>query len=296
MTVRRSAPRGVHGRSASGGTTGDGDGGGGGEDDDRPVATVVEVDPRMRSRRIGVRRDAGRRRLRRLTCALAVVAVVVAAMVATRTPLLDVDRVTVIGTERTSVEDVRNAARVRLGEPLLTVDPGAIATRVEELPWVESANVRRSWPSTVTVQVTERVPVAVVQVTNDLAAMIDEDGWVVGVETRPEDTTDPAGPLVLTGIDEPVAEGERLDAEARDALAVAVAAADRMPGVVAAVSTDLDAELIDGGAIRFGSLEDLDDKITAAMTVLGEVDTSCLALLDVRVPGSPALTRNQRCP
>ena len=291
MTVRRS---GAPGRTSSGGSAGDGGGGDG--HDDRPVATVVEVDPRMRSRRIGVRRDAGRRRLRRLTLALAVVALVVAALVATRTPLLDVDRVTVDGTERTSVEDVRDAAGVRLGEPLLSVDLGAVASRIEELPWVESANVQRSWPSTVKVQVTERVPVAVVQVTNDLAAMIDADGWVVGVEARAEDSADPSGPLALTGIDEPVAEGERLEAEARDALTMAVAAADRMPGVVAAVSTDLDAELVDGGAIRFGSLEQLDDKITAAMTVLSEVDTACLALLDVRVPGSPALTRNQRCP
>lgn len=288
--------RAADGRPGTGGAAGGDGGDDGGDGDERPVATVVEVDPRMRSRRISVRRDAGRRRLRRITLVLALVAVVVLALVATRTPLLDVDRVNVAGIERTSVDDVRNAAGIRLGEPLLSIDPGAVAARVEELPWVASADVSRSWPSTVKIQVTEREPVAMVQVTNDLAAMIDADGWVVGVEAHAADSTDPAGPLVLTGIEEPVAEGERLEAGARDALTVAVAAADRMPGIVAAVSTDLDAELVQGGAIRFGSLEDLDDKITAAMTVLGEVDTSCLQLLDVRVPGSPALTRNQRCP
>jgi hypothetical protein len=69
-----------------------------------------------------------------------------------------------------------------------------------------------------------------------------------------------------------------------------------MPGVVASVSTDLDAALVEGGAIRFGSTEDLGQKVTAAKTVLNEVDLTCLALVDVRVPGSPALTRNQRCP
>ena len=127
----------------------------------------------MRSRRISVRRDAGRRRLRRITLVLALVALVVLALVATRTPLLDVDRVTVAGNERTSVDDVRNAAGIRLGEPLLSIDLGTVASRVEELPWVASADVTRSWPSTVKIQVTEREPVAVVQVTNDLAAMID---------------------------------------------------------------------------------------------------------------------------
>jgi hypothetical protein len=68
-----------------------------------------------------------------------------------------------------------------------------------------------------------------------------------------------------------------------------------MPGVVASVSTDHDAELVEGGAIRFGDTDDLDAKVTAAKTVLSDVDTACLELLDVRVPGSPALTRHQRC-
>jgi cell division protein FtsQ len=264
--------------------------------DERPVVTVVAVDPRMRSRRIGVRRDAGRRRLKRVTLVLSAVALVVGALVATRTALLDVDRVKVTGAERTSVEDVRRAAAVVPGEPLLSVDPGAVAHRVEQLPWVASARVERAWPSTVKVQVTERVAVAFVQVTDDRAAVVAADGWVVGIEPRPADApADPEGPLVLTGIDGRVAEGERLDADARAALAVAAAVAERMPGAVSSVSTDLDAALVDGGAIRFGSDEDLAEKVTAAKTVLADVDLACLELLDVRVPGSPALTRNQRC-
>lgn len=287
--------------------TGDGEGtgpagpsgpghGNGGEGDDRPIVSVVAIDPRMRSRRIGVRRDAGRRRLRRLTLVLAVVALVVTALAATRSPLLDVDRVAVTGNDRTSADEVRRAAGIVRGEPLVSVDPGAVAARIEELPWVESADVERSWPSTVEVQVTERVAVAMVQLTGDHAAMVDADGWVVDVESRPADAAaDPAGPLVLTGIDGRVAEGERLDDDARAALEVAAAVAERMPGAVASVSADLDAELVEGGAIRFGSVDDLDDKVTAAKTVLSGVDTSCLELLDVRVPGSPALTRNQRC-
>jgi hypothetical protein len=64
---------------------------------------------------------------------------------------------------------------------------------------------------------------------------------------------------------------------------------------VASVSTDLDADLVEGGSLRFGSTEQLEAKVTAAKTVLSDVDLSCLETLDVRVPGSPALTRDQRC-
>jgi hypothetical protein len=140
------------------------------------------------------------------------------------------------------------------------------------------------------------VAVAVVQLTDDHAAVVDADGRVLVIEPRAADAEpDPEGPLVLTGVDGTVREGERLGREAREALEVAVAVAERMPGLVAAVSTDLDAELVQGGAIRFGDADDLDAKVTAAKTVLSDVDTACLELLDVRVPGSPALTRNQRC-
>jgi cell division protein FtsQ len=282
----------------------------------RGVTNVV-VDPRMRSRRIGVRRDAGRRRLKRVGLALTVVAVLLGLAFATRTSLLDVERVTVRGADQDRSDEVRAAAGLVPGEALVDVDTDAAAARVEELPWVASAEVVRSWPSTVRVDVTERVPVALVQVSERRAALVDADGWVISVETRTEgepagesgdqpavqpgvpDAADPAvpdGTVVVTGVDQRVAAGERLDAEVRDALSVAAATAERMPGAFTAISTELDAELTEGGTVRFGSIEDLGDKITAVKTVLSDVDISCLAVLDVRVPGSPALTRNQGCP
>jgi cell division protein FtsQ len=259
----------------------------------------------MRSRRIHVRRSAGRRRLRRVSLVLAVVAVVVLALAATRTPLLDVDRVLVTGVDGARAEAVRSAAAVAPDQPLVSLDTGAVADRVEDLPWVASAQVSRSWPATVRVRVTGREVVAAVQVTEQHVALVDADGYVVSIEEGAVEPTDggdaeaggvAAGALVLTGIEGPIAEGRRLDGDARDALTVATAVAERLPDTVASVSTDLDAELVAGGVVRFGSTDDLDEKITAVKTVLSDVDTACMALLDVRVPGSPALTRNQGCP
>jgi POTRA domain, FtsQ-type len=273
------------------------------------AAPAVVVDPRMRSRRIHVRRSAGRRRLKWFSLVLAVVAVVVLALAATRTPLLDVDRVLVTGVDGGRAETVRSAAAVASDQPLFSLDTQAVADRVEALPWVASAQVSRSWPATVRVRVTEREVVAAVQVTEEHVALVDADGYVIAIEQGAVEPTDggddpaaggeggvAAGALVLSGIDGPVAEGHRLDGDARDALTIAAAVAERMPDIVTSVSTDLDAELAAGGVVRFGSTEDLDDKITAVKTVLSDVDTACMALLDVRVPGSPALTRNQGCP
>jgi cell division protein FtsQ len=255
----------------------------------------LTVDPRMRSRRIAVRRDAGRRRLRRISLAVALLGALGLAVAAIRSPLLDVDRVAVAGTERTTVEEVLAAAGVDRGRPLIDVAPDAVAARVEELPWVASAEVGRSWPSTVDIEVTERVAVAVAPVADDRFALVDGDGWVVAVEPGAPPEPDPGGPLLVTDVDGRVAAGERLNAEARDALALAQAAAERMPGVLASVSTTLEAPLVQGGTVRFGSAEDLTDKITAVETVLSQVDTACLDVLDVTVAARPALTRHQRC-
>ena len=56
---------------------------------------AVVVDPRIRKRQIDVRRAEGRRRLRVLTVVVIVVLLVAGALAATRTPLLDVDRIVV---------------------------------------------------------------------------------------------------------------------------------------------------------------------------------------------------------
>ena len=263
-----------------------------------PGTPTVPVDPRMRSRRIAVLRGAGRRRLRRVTLVLAVLALGVAAAAATQSPLLDVDLVTVAGITHTPERSVRRAAGIHTGDALVTVDLGAVARRIEELPWVDHARVTRDWPSTVHIQVTERSVAAVVQVTEEQAALIDGRGRVLSIEpgTPPAEPEGGDGaPLVLTGIESRMTEGERLSGDARDALTLATTLRDRLPGVVASVSTDLDATLVAGGSIRFGSTDQLEAKVTAVKTVLSDVDMTCLETLDVRVPGSPALTRDQRC-
>lgn len=76
--------------------------------------------------------------------------------------LLGVREVRVTGVEVLSVEQVREVAGVTERTPLLRVDLGAVAHRVAGLPPVETVRVRRDWPDTVVIEVTERTAVAVV--------------------------------------------------------------------------------------------------------------------------------------
>ena len=98
--------------------------------------------------------------MRRLKAVLGVICAVVWARVALRSPLLDVDRVQVVGAERVAVADVTRAAGSGPGTPLVDVDLGGARAGVAALPWVDEVRVTRHWPGTVRIVVTERHEVA----------------------------------------------------------------------------------------------------------------------------------------
>src|SRR4051794_7520367 len=116
------------------------------------------IDPRILERRVRVRRDEGRRRLRLLIAIVALAAVALVAWGITRSPLLDLDKVEVRGSTHTPVADVIAASRLRTGAAMTDLREGGIARRVERLPWVAGAHVVRHWPGTVTIALSERVP------------------------------------------------------------------------------------------------------------------------------------------
>jgi cell division protein FtsQ len=61
---------------------------------------------------------------------------------------------------RVAPNDVYRAVHAQLGASFLTVDLGAARAAVEALPWVATASVRREWPGTLRIALTEEVPVA----------------------------------------------------------------------------------------------------------------------------------------
>ena len=78
--------------------------------------------------------------------------------------LLVVRSVRVIGAGPTvSAAQVLAAAHVPHGLPLIRVDTGAIAHRVEQLRQVQYAKVSKDWPSTVVITVQPRTPVFAVR-------------------------------------------------------------------------------------------------------------------------------------
>jgi cell division protein FtsQ len=235
-------------------------------------------------------------RLQRLFEAGALLLVVLGFLAALRSPLLDVDRVLVSGHGRTSEEAVRAAADLPLGTQLIDVDLRAVGERVAALPWVDEATIARRVDGTVEITVTERVPVAEFRTADGTVLLVDAEGRALGPSTEAPDL---AGTLVMVdGAVASLAPGGWLPDDAADVLEVAAALGERLPGAVQALEvtaaadrTEILGHLSQGGVVRFGDAGQLDAKLLSLVTVLDQVDTSGLAVLDLRLPGNPVLTR-----
>jgi cell division protein FtsQ len=259
----------------------------------RPRA-VAGMDPRIRARRIEVRRARGRRRLRRLVVAAGAAAAVLTAFAATRTPLFDVDRVAVVGAVRTASADVIAAAAVPDGQALLDVDLAAIERRVDDLPWVAAAEASRHWPGTVVVSVAERQPVAVAPTEAGEWAVLAGDGRLMEVVAEP-----PTGLIPIADIP-PIDEAEpELAPSTLDALGVVrLLPATLAPRVVAAAPAAggrVELRLQPAGVIRIKPGPQLTDQIVAAATVLEATAGHCVGSIDVQVPEHPVLTPLPEC-
>lgn len=107
--------------------------------------------------------------------------------------LLVVRHVEVTGNRLVTAAQVRQAAQIKPGAPLATVNTGAAAVRVERLAPVLSAAVSRSWPDAIVVSVRERTPVLAVALTGGGYQLIDPYGVVVRSAAR-----EPAGMPLLS--------------------------------------------------------------------------------------------------
>ena len=240
------------------------------------------IEPRLRDRRVSVKREQGRRRLRRIGYVAGVLAVVVLIVVLLASPLFAISRVTIRGATNTGAGDVRSAAQLS-GCAIAWCDTDAAVRRIQRLPWVARARVDTSWPNRARVTVTERVATAYITVSPDRRALVDGDGRVLDVLTPAPD-----GPRVeLRGIGTVGAPGEFLDERgpARVAAALDGPIRDRAVAVDAA---SMAVVLDDGTEVRLGDDSDVAVKLAAANAVLQQLDTTT-TYIDVRVPSAPAV-------
>jgi cell division protein FtsQ len=246
--------------------------------DTRPGAagsSALRVEPELR-RQLEHRRSLRRRLVGGAVAGGVLVVLGVLVWLLAASPVLAAQQVTVVGQRELSAQQVRDAAAVPLGVPLIRQDLDAIAQRTTTLPQVASATVQRHWPSTVTVTVTERRPLlAILQPTG--YALVDAQG--VAFETRPRV---PAG-VVTTDADPSNAP------LLVDLAAVAAALPDGLRAKVARLKAtpegDVTLVMSSGTTVHWGDAEEspLKARIVAALL------TKEPRAVDVSAPHNPAV-------
>jgi cell division protein FtsQ len=89
---------------------------------------------------------------------------------------LRAERVSVSGTRVLTEAQVREAAGVPLGDPLISVDLDGIESRLlRELPRIDSVEVTRSWPHGIGLRVRERTPVLIVEAAGNAGKYVEVD-------------------------------------------------------------------------------------------------------------------------
>lgn len=176
-------------------------------------------------------------------------------------PLLGVRTVTITGAPESLTAKVRAVVDVPAGTPLARVDLDVVAAKVEGIPEVADVEVARGWPDTLSIVLTQRVPVAVTSANGQFWLLDATGDPYLAVGTPPAGLVTVA--LVAPGIGDP---------STIAALAVTAALTPEFRAQVASVSarTDFDVELtlIDGRKIIWGEATDSDKKMQILPSLL----------------------------
>ncbi len=160
------------------------------------------------------RRGRARVRARWLPIAAAAVLLAVAGggVWAWQSPLLRVQEVEVVGAVSARESDIIEQVAL-WGERMFTADLNGTAKAIEELPLIASADIERSWPSTVRITVHEREPWGSWEQAG-LRYTIDREGFVLGHRAPPADST-----TIVSNESFSLRPGDRVDYHAVDAAA-----------------------------------------------------------------------------
>ena len=122
---------------------------------------------------------------------LTLVTVIVGYRVAASASLFQVRGIDVVGTSRTSAEEIESLTRRAVARTgVWRADLSAISSELGRLPGVRRAIVSRVLPDGLRVRITERVPVAVVHTSAGHFVWVDDDGMALG-EMKPADHLPP---------------------------------------------------------------------------------------------------------
>jgi cell division protein FtsQ len=222
------------------------------------------MDPRLRARRVAVKRAQGRKRLLWVAAIGGVVLVVVAVLAVFASSLFSVEVIDVQGAVYSQARYGEQFQRVideMQGDPVLLVDTRRAERELESIPWVERAFVRTDFPNRVVIDIRERRPLATYQGSDERYRVIDADGRVLDVLVgRPVDYK------LLSGVGPDLEPGSMSGTQFAEAAQMVGALPSELRAItesasVDATTGDLGLQLAGGVSVRIGTFDRLDAKL-----------------------------------
>lgn len=261
---------------------------GGGErtvTDERPRSTSVTAEPASTSRSD---------RLRKIAAIVFISVVVLGAAVVTitRSPFFAARTIEVRGASHVPRSQVVRLAAVDTKTNVFTLDVGAAERRLERDPWIADATVTKDLPSTLIIEIHERVAVAVA-VSDGVPQLVADDGAFLEAATPRLAAGLPsialAGPEAGQPTDGNEPSVEAVGGAARAIAAMASTLRRRIEGVSILSDGQLEVGLSSGASVRYGDAVDLREKAMALRALLDYAAGrgTTVVSVDVRVPSAP---------
>ncbi|MFF9084939.1 cell division protein FtsQ/DivIB [Streptomyces sp. NPDC014991] len=204
---------------------------------------------------------------------------------------LRVDHVSVSGTRVLTPAEVREAAAVPVGEPMISADTDAVEARLRrKLPRIDTVDVVRSWPHGIGLKVIERTPVLLVRKGGNFVEVDDEGVRFATVPRAPKGV--PALEISASRKGSGAASFRRFGADrlVREAVRVAGDLPEPVLRATRAVQVRsydaISLEWGDGRTVAWGSGEDGGAKARALTALMKAVPGA--RHFDVSVPTAPA--------
>ena len=230
-----------------------------------------------------------RERLRKVGAIVFVTVVVLGAatVTLTRSPFFAARTIDVRGASHVSRSQLLRIAGVTPETNVFTLDTAAAERRLERDPWIGGATVTKDLPSTLVIDIDERVAVAVTE-SNGVLRLVADDGAFL--ETAPPRLAIGMPSIVTADAAGMEPSPEAIEGAARAIAAMAPTLRRRIDGISILADGQLRVDLSSGSSAAYGEAVELQEKAMALRALLDYAAErgATVVSVDVRVPSAPA--------
>jgi cell division septal protein FtsQ len=232
-----------------------------------PARSSGSMDPRVRARRIAVRRAKGRKRLIWVAIGAAILLVLVGIVAVLASSLFDVRTVDVQGALYTNPQQLSAIVDGLKGDAILLVDGRDVERQLESIAWVQSARVSTQFPHRVFIDIRERKPIATFAGSDGNYRVIDRDGRVLDIV----EGGIPIDYMLVTGANPDVEQGHFAGRPFASAAQLTIALPAEIRALTESIGIDATAgnltiETHDGIHVQLGAANDLSNKLARLLS------------------------------